>query len=98
LVLAHAGASLKRDAVDERIVRDVRSHTGKMIDSQDEVGGWPDLKSARAPLDSDGDGMPDTWERKRHLNPSDPADGARALREGGYTNLEVYLYSLVPGK
>jgi len=96
-VLAHAGASLKRDAVDERVIRDVKNRTGHVIDSQDQVGGWPELKSGIAPADSDGDGMPDKWERKHHLNPNDASDGARAAKDG-YTNLEHYLNSLVPGE
>jgi len=41
-VLAGAGATLpRRDAVDRRIVRQVETRTGKIIDSQREVGGWP---------------------------------------------------------
>ena len=96
LVLAHAGASLKRDAVDIRVVRDIKKRSGKLLNSQDEVGGWPELKSGKAPVDSDGDGMPDTWERKHHLNPNDPADGRQDVNGDGYTNLEDYLNALVP--
>src|SRR5438445_9503988 len=71
-VLAVAGASLPaRDAVDQRIVEQVRKGTGKIIDSQNEVGGWPELKSAPPPLDSDHDGMPDEWELRHGLNPRD---------------------------
>jgi pectate lyase len=95
-VLAHAGASLKRDAVDERLERDVKAHEGRVIDSQDQVGGWPELKSTPAPLDSDGDGMPDDWEREHHLDPNNPADGAQIAHGEGYTNLEKYLNSLMP--
>ena len=95
-VLEHAGASLRRDAVDDRVVQDVKNHTGKVIDSQDEVGGWPELKSTTAPLDSDGDGMPDAWECKHHLDPNNPADGAQVRNGHDYTNLEEYLNSLVP--
>lgn len=95
-VLAHAGASLKRDVVDDRVVRDVKERSGRVIDSQDEVGGWPELKGAPAPLDSDGDGMPNAWELRHHLNPDDPADGAQTANGNGYTNLELYLNSLVP--
>jgi hypothetical protein len=41
-VLARAGARPKdRDAVDERIVADFRAGTDRIIDSQDEVGGYP---------------------------------------------------------
>ncbi|HVY89138.1 MAG TPA: thrombospondin type 3 repeat-containing protein, partial [Hyphomonadaceae bacterium] len=94
-VMAAAGASLTRDSVDQRILDGVKSRTHHIINSQDEVGGWPVLKSAPAPLDSDGDGMPDAWEASHGLNPKDAKDGAR-VGSGGYTNLEVYLNSLVP--
>jgi len=66
-----------------------------IIDSQTEVGGWPELKSAPAPKDSDHDGMPDKWEKKHGLNPNDPSDGAQLAAGSMYTNLEVYLSSLV---
>ncbi len=42
-VLAHAGASKPRDVVDHRVVADVKNLSGRIIDSQQEVGGWPDL-------------------------------------------------------
>lgn len=43
-VLTNAGATLpKRDAVDARIVQDVINGTGQHIQSQESVGGWPDL-------------------------------------------------------
>ncbi len=46
--------------------------------------------------DTDGDGIPDLWEITRALDPLDPADGnAVTLSPSGYTNLEVYLNSLV---
>ena len=46
--------------------------------------------------DTDGDGIPDLWEISHALNPLDPADGnAMTLSPSGYTNLEVYLNSLV---
>jgi hypothetical protein len=95
LVLKHAGAGApKRDAVDERIVRSVREGTGKVVDSQKEVGGWPEYAGGAAPADSDGDGMPDAWEAKRGLNPADPRDGAAMVRSG-YTCIEEYLNSLI---
>ena len=43
-VLAKAGASKRRDSVDARVIADVRALTGRIIDSQTDVGGWPDLK------------------------------------------------------
>lgn len=48
-VLADAGASRARDAVDLRIVRSVRDRKGRLINSQKDVGGWPELKSTAPP-------------------------------------------------
>ena len=90
-VLESSGASLpRRDAVDRRIVSDVKNRTGKIINSQDEVGGWPELKSMPAPKDSDLDGMPDEWENKNGLDPENP-DDRNILAGDGYTMLEKYL-------
>ncbi|MHC4537940.1 MAG: pectate lyase family protein, partial [Planctomycetota bacterium] len=96
LVLAGAGASLVRDAVDKRLVNDINNRTGKLLDSQDEVGGWPELKSKRAPKDADRDGMADTWETANNLDPKNPEDRNGDADEDGYTNLEEYLNSLCP--
>ena len=106
LVLAQAGASLVRDAVDRRVVEEIRTGTATLgasykgggkgiIDSQKDVGGWPELRSLPAPVDTDHDGVPDVWELAHGLNPRDPADGPRATTPGGYTHLERYLNSLV---
>ena len=38
--------------------------------------------------------MPDNWETDNGLNPNDPED-RNGIGEGGYTNLEIYLNSLV---
>lgn len=94
-ILEMGGASYpKRDAVDQRIVREVKTGAGKIIQSQRDVGGWPVLKSLPALQDTDQDGMPDMWETHHQLNPNNPADGAR-VGEGGYTMLEHYLNSLM---
>jgi pectate lyase len=98
-VLSDVGASLpRRDSVDARIVDEVRQHRGSIIDSQQQVGGWPELKSAPAPKDSDGDGMPDEWERRYGLNPSAPSDANLDKDHDGYTNIEEYLNSTDPTK
>jgi pectin methylesterase-like acyl-CoA thioesterase len=94
-VLNLAGATLVRDSVDTRVVSEVQNETGRHIDSQSQVGGWPTLNSLPAPPDADQDGMPDSWETDHGLNPANPADGA-AIGTGGYTNLENYLNDLVP--
>lgn len=94
-VLAKAGCSLHRDAVDERIVNEVRNGTGKIIDSPSEVGGWPELQKADIPLDTDYDGIPDEWETKYGLNPKDNMDARKITLVTGYTNIEVYMRHLV---
>ncbi|MCP4607409.1 MAG: pectate lyase [Planctomycetes bacterium] len=96
LVLGGAGASLVRDAVDKRLMKDIKNRTGKLLDSQDEVGGWPELKSKRAPKDADRDGMADAWERANGLDPKNPEDRNGDADKDGYTNLEEYLNSLCP--
>ena len=68
--------------------------TGRVIKSEEEVGGQKDFKSEMSAKDTDGDGMPDAWETKHKLNPTDTADG-KLLVAGGYSNLEVYLNELV---
>jgi pectate lyase len=90
-VLARSGA-WPRDAVDARVVEQVRGGTGRIIDSPDDVGGWPTYASVEPPLDSDGDGMPDAWETERGLDPGDPADAHSDRTGDGYTNLEEYLH------
>ena len=95
LVLTQAGANKVRDAADQRVIAGVKDRTHRRIDSQKEVGGWPQLESGTTPADSDRDGMPDAWEKEHGLNANDPADGNAAPKDG-YTNLELYLNSLVP--
>ena len=65
-----------------------------IIDTQADVGGWPELKSLPAPEDSDHDGMPDAWETANGLNPSDTKDGILDQDGDGYTNLEEYLNAM----
>lgn len=96
-VLAEAGASRVRDAVDLKVVAGVRAKTGRIIDNEAQDGGWPALRSGSAPLDSDNDGMPDAWERARGLDPA-RADGAADRDRDGYSNLEEYLNELAAGK
>ena len=95
-VLAAAGASIFRDAVDARVMETVRAGTGRLIDSQRDVGGWPELAAGTPWKDSDGDGMPDDWERRHRLDPENPADGNSDRDRDGYTELEEWLNSLAP--
>ncbi|WP_423776081.1 pectate lyase [Bacteroides acidifaciens] len=104
-VLAKAGASLRWDNVDKRIVENVKngSYTAKgsngsnwgIIDDANDVGGWPNYFSGKKVIDSDGDGIPDEWEKSNNLNPNDSSDGSKYNISKEYTNLEVYINSLV---
>lgn len=64
-----------------------------IIDSQTDVGGWPELKSTTAPTDTDHDGMPDAWEVTQGLDPQNAADRNHVAADG-YTMLEKYLNSI----
>ncbi|QKJ30722.1 polysaccharide lyase [Mucilaginibacter mali] len=124
-VLTNVGAFLpKRDAVDTRIIEQVK--TGKIpykdglestkgndmlkhrlppdsykkgiISDIAQVGGYPEYKGTPY-KDSDNDGMPDEYEIKQGLNPKSAADASLYPKNGGgYTNIEIYLNSLVPLK
>lgn len=102
VVLEDVGASLpKRDSVDLRIIEEVRTGTSTyggtwgagegIIDSQDEVGGWPTLNSLPAPADNDKDGMADDWELAHGLDTTNAEDRNGDFNGDGYTNLEKYL-------
>jgi len=94
-VLGSAGAILPvRDSVDERIIAEVKNGTGRIIDSPDDVGGYPQLAGGTPPDDSDHDGMPDAWEKQEGLDLNDPTDSTDDRDGDGYTNIEEYLHSL----
>lgn len=104
-VLAKAGCSLHRDVLDTRIADEVRNgkytykgsngSTNGLIDSPDDVGGYPSLKSDTPPTDTDRDGMPDEWEDSHGLDKKSASDSKNYTLDKNYTNLEVYLNSLV---
>jgi hypothetical protein len=103
-VLESAGASYQRDTLDLRIINDVTTGKGKIIDVQGgfdhgtsydkTINAWPALQSTQAPADMDRDGMPDSWEKSKNLNPEDPADAIKNSLHSHYTNIEIYLNEL----
>ncbi|KIC61975.1 pectate lyase family protein [Chryseobacterium taiwanense] len=103
-VLQIGGASLVRDAVDVHVIKDVKNGTFKykgskgstngIIDSQKDVGGFPELKQGKPLPDSDNDGMPDEWEIKNHLDPKLANANGRDL-DKNYDNIEVYFNDIV---
>jgi hypothetical protein len=105
-VLEDAGASrglncdgifiLRRDAIDSRIVEEVKNGIGKIIDDPSEVGGWLTIAPATPCVDTDHDGMPDNWEKQYGFDPNDPADSVQDMNGNGYTNIEEYLNGITP--
>ncbi len=95
LVLAHSGATRpSRDAVDARIIQEIRDGTGRIGIGSTAV----QLRSTTPPTDTDGDGMPDAWELAHGLNPHDAEDRNTDPNGDGYTALEMYLHGLTIGR
>ena len=110
-VLAYAGASLYRDAVDARYMEEARTGTATykgsvtkspgLIDLVSDVNGYTESNfgtdSREKGFDSDNDGIPDAWETANGLNPNDASDATTYTLDpkGYYTNIEVYANSLV---
>ncbi|KAI5779722.1 pectin lyase fold/virulence factor [Geopyxis carbonaria] len=97
-VLAHAGASKVRDRVDLRYVAELESlgALGQILadETLDPILGAGPVAGGTAPVDSDGDGMPDAWETANGLDPA-VNDAAGTKFGNGYTNIENYINSLV---
>lgn len=105
-VLIDAGASIpSRDTLEERIIVNVKSRTGKIIDVQGgyphgtaynlTVNAWPTLAQGNVSVDTDADGMPDWWETRNNFNKNLASDRA-IVATNGYTNLENFIDS-IPG-
>lgn len=98
-ILESVGCNFSQDSYDREVLRQVREGIGTfgtngIINSQEDVGGWPVLKAGKALKDTDGDGMPDDWESEHGLNPKSASDASAYTLNEDYTNIEVYLNSL----
>jgi hypothetical protein len=92
IILEQAGARpWNRDAVDQRLFAELGQGKGKLIDSQSQVGGWGQVAAGTAPVDTDRDGMPDSWEKAHGTNPAVADHNGHGFADG-YTNLEHYLH------
>lgn len=98
LVTKYAGASLKRDEVDNRLINYLTNGYPKnisgIINSQNEVGGFPILNSKITNIDSDKDGLPDDWEKANNLKIG-IKNGANFDLSSQYSNIEVYAESIL---
>ena len=98
-VLASVGCSFSQDDYDREVLRQVKKGIGVfgtngIINSPEDVGGWPVLKAGQILADSDGDGMPNVWELQHGLNPKDASDASTYRLDKLFTNIEVYLNGL----
>lgn len=66
------------------------SYKQGIITDISQVGGYPEYKGTPY-VDTDGDGMPDAWEKANGLNPNDPSDAVKDCTGDGYTNIEKYI-------
>jgi hypothetical protein len=93
-ILADVGAMVPGlDAVDTRLLLEAVTNGGAIIDSPSDVGGYPTLASGTPYVDSDLDGMDDSWERDNGTIVG-IADNNGFIKDNGYTNLENYLNQL----
>lgn len=93
-VLAAAGATLPtRDRADLRLMDEIRTGTGRIINSPADVGGWPELAAGDVAPDADNDGLPDAWEQQYQIE-----DALADFDQDGYPNLEEFLNHTDPRK
>ena len=74
----------------------IDSYKQGIITDPSQVGGYPVYKGT-AYKDTDNDGIPDAWETAHGLNANDASDAAK-ITKSGYSNIEVYLNSVVDVK
>ena len=81
------------DPLDARLLSQTRECRGRIIDDPTEdLGGWPEIAPAEAPVDSDGDRLPDAWETAHPpLDPAAPDDVWAIAPDRGLSLLESYL-------
>jgi pectate lyase len=105
LILAKVGC-WPRDRMTKRTIEDVKNKTGSWgrnapLEPSDE---WfmEGMSTAVAPVDSDGDGMPDAWEKVHGLDYRNPSDANKVVLPGatknnrhrGFTYIEFYINEL----
>lgn len=105
IVLKEVGASNFRDAVDARMIEEVRSwgKMGQLIPRETDppmVGlmekGVVSKRGKEILTDSDGDGIPDFYERERGWDVE--KHDSMVIGESGYSRLEEWAISLVDGR
>ena len=103
--MEYAGASLRRDVIDQRIVREVKNGTytyigskpeedGKakqpgIIDTVSDTEGYIKVKSLNPWPDTDGDGIPDIWEEAYGLILTDAIRTSKFISTTWFSTLSI---------
>ncbi|KAI1082437.1 fibronectin [Whalleya microplaca] len=99
-VVKEVGCSFpSRDSIDGRLIQEVQSFgkSGELISDEtaSPMNGPGYISGGAKETDTDGDGIPDSWEKANGLDYNDASD-AMVISSSGYANIEVYVNSLVP--
>ena len=98
-VLLNRAGAWPRDPMDSRLLQSIAQNTISTASpstnpANDALRPPYSGSPPAAPVDSDGDGMPDAWELTKGLNPNVANHNATQLSAQGYSDLEVYLQEL----
>ncbi len=95
-VLATAGdrmpGDVHLDSLDQQVINDTLNCRGRVINSPDEVGGWPTYPRAPRIVDSDQDGLPDSYEAAAPgLSPDQPNNPWARPPGSALSHVETWL-------
>lgn len=86
-VLNNVGATLpKRDAVDARIIDDVKNGTGRIVNSANEVGGLIPQQEVQRTFE-----IPEEWKAENNMGNAKETDIVPDGEFAGYTWIEAYV-------
>ncbi len=86
-VLENAGATLpKRDSIDARIIDDVKNGTGRIINQEEEQGGFTGITSETRKFE-----IPTEWKAENNMGSAEETDIVPSGEYKGYTWIEAYV-------
>ena len=87
-----------RVGFSKETIAEITALVGKgIICDPAQVGGYPEYRG-QPYKDSDGDGLPDDWEKENGLNPQDPSDAVKDSDGDGYSNIEEFINGANPNQ
>lgn len=89
-ILDTVGASIpKRDAIDAKVITDIKNGTGHIINSPKEVGGYIISEPVYRRFE-----IPQDWKEKNGMGNSSESDIVAEGKWKGYTWIEAYVYNM----